>query len=652
MGGDTVSPETPQQETRGIGTELRKFARYMPDGTSIPQEMWARRHRGILVSIVVQVPLLVALGIFEGTESITGAQISATPPWMLGGFLAVIVGVAMLANWSQVGRRQRTLLAAFSAMTVSMALVKLSGGYIEAHFHFFVFIAVLALYEDWLPFVVGMGYVAIGHGAFSLIDSSLVYNHPAAITNPIIWGGIHAVFITGLAIALMVNWYSIEKSREEAQRQLDLVAEQKEEIKNAEEAKAEAEKAKAEAEEAKLEAEDAKSKAEERRADVERLNQHLEEKATEYSAVMDRAADGDLTVRLEAESESEAMKQIGNAFNDMMADIEATMEDIQSFAHEVSVASEKTMDGVNTTEELSENVSRSIEEIADGADNQREMLQEVSGEMNNLSATIEEAASSAATVVETAQETANIANNGEETARDAIESVDESQAAITSTTQTVQTLDDRMGEIGEIVKLIGDIAEQTNLLALNANIEAARAGDGGEASSSNGFTVVANEIKQLAEETQEAAQDIEEIIDGTQAQTAKTLEEARTAETHMENTADAVQDAADAFTRVADNAGKTDDGIREISTATDDQAASTEETVSMVEEVAGISNSTAEKANDASAATNEQLSSMTQATSEARSLVDQAEQLQGLVRKFDVSGELDVTSGNRTHPST
>ncbi|TKX77604.1 methyl-accepting chemotaxis protein, partial [Halorubrum sp. SD626R] len=575
-----------------------------------------------------QVPFLVALGLYSGTESITGAQIPATPLWMLGGFVAIILGSAALANVSRLSRRQRTVLTAFSLMTVSMALVKLSGGYIEAHFSFFVFVAVLALYEDWVPFAVGVAYVAIGHGAFSLIDSSLVYNHTAAIENPIIWGGIHAFFVLGLVGALIVNWYSIEKSREEAQRQLDLVAEQKSEIQDVEEAKAEVEK---------------------RREEVEWLNQHLEAKADDYSAMMDRASDGDLTVRLEAESESEAMEQIGAAFNEMMDEIEATMQDVQSFAGEVSEASEKTVDGVNTAEARSEDVSRSVTEIAEGADEQREMLEQVSGEMNNLSATIEEVASSTETVADAAQQTASIADEGQDTASEAIDSVRGSQDAIDETAEKVRVLDERMEDIGEIVDLISDIAEQTNLLALNANIEAARAG--GTGGGSDGFAVVADEVKQLAEETQEAAQEIEELIAGTQAQTQATVEEVRTAEEHMEEGAEAVRDAADAFAEVADNASETDDGIREISKATDDQAASTEETVSMVEEVAGISRSTADEADDVSEAADEQLAAMSQATAEAGSLAEQADRLRALLRKFDVgedSPDDPAASGART----
>ncbi len=135
MAESTVGSIEGNDDPSGVGghrpsgpvEKVREVVRYIPDGTTIPKEMWGGRHRNILIAIVVQVPLLIALGLYEGTESLTGAEIPAAPAWMLGGFTALILGTAALSNWSRLGRRQRTVLAAFSAMTVSMALVKLSG---------------------------------------------------------------------------------------------------------------------------------------------------------------------------------------------------------------------------------------------------------------------------------------------------------------------------------------------------------------------------------------------------------------------------------------------------------------------------------------------------------------------------------------------
>ena len=608
---------------------FRGLFELIPDGSAIDAETWTRRHRIMLVIAALHVPLLAGLGLLEGPEPISGAtlpEIAMTEILLWVGIIAVLTAIAALP---MLPRRARAMTIALALTWASTVLVSFSGGFIEAHFHYFVAVVWLAMYEDWVPLAVGVAVVAATHQLFSVLEMGMMFNHAPAMENHGFWANVHAAFVLAGVFGILMLWSSIESSRADLERKLAEIESKSDEIDQLEEERARIESAQEE-----ITA---------RKAEISAVNEELERKATDFSSVMTQAADGDLTARMDADTDAEAMERIGTAFNEMMDDIESTMREIQSFAHEVSDASENTMDGVNTAEGLSEDVTASIAEIADGADEQREMLEQVSGEMNNLSATIEEVASSTETVADAAQQTATIADDGEETARDAIDSVEQSRTAIGSTAEKVQVLDERMAEIGEIVDLIGDIAEQTNLLALNANIEAARAGGGSGASA--GFAVVADEVKQLAEETQEAAQDIEAMIDGTQAQTAAAVEEVRTAEEHMEAGTEAVRDAADAFTRVADNAAETDDGIREISKATDDQAASTEETVSMAEEVAGISHATAEEADGVSAAADDQLTAMSQATTEAGSLVDQAERLRTLLRKFDVSDETTGGSG-------
>ena len=599
----------------GLAASLREAIQYVPSGDSMPEASWAGRHRNILVLLVAHVPPLLLLGLYSGTEStFSGASIPALPLAHVLVGVGLLVGFAALASVPRFGRRVRTSFATLGLVSASAVLVYFSGGYIEAHFHFFVVMAVVAVYEDWFPYLLGIVYVAVQHGVFGMTYPEMVYNHAAAIANPMAWAGIHATFVLGLSAALVAHWYSTERSREEAASQLRESERKTAEMESLAEKNAQIEAAKAK---------------------VEGLNEQLQADAEAYSAAMARAADGQLGVRLDAGGDNEAMVQIAEAFNEMMAETESAMQDIQAFARDVAAASEEATAATVEAEGASESVSESIREIARGADTQRGMLEGVADEMTEMSATIQQVAASADSVARTSEATAEIAEAGDETAQAAIGASRDVQDAIDATVENVEALDDRMVEIGEIVELIGDIAEQTNLLALNANIEAARASAG----EGHGFGVVADEVKSLADEAKAAAAEVEALIEDAQDQTTLTAEEARAAQADVESSVEAVQEVVEAFSRVAGNTEETARGVQEISDATDDQAESTEEAVSMVDEVAEISRRTAQEVDTVSAAAEQQTSSTSQVSASVESLAARAERLQTLLSKFEVGDE-------------
>jgi len=393
-----------------------------------------------------------------------------------------------------------------------------------------------------------------------------------------------------------------------------------------------------EATQSEQEATDAKQDAERARREAEQFTNHLRETASQYSDSMGQAASGDLTQRLDPDERSEAMAEIATAFNEMLNELEATVVELQTFADDVAAETETVTARTGTINEASTDVSNSIQEIADGADDQRRQLTTVIDEMSQLSATVEEIASQASAVAETSRETLDVGESGRQSAEDAIEEMREIERLTQETVTAVEDLESRFDEIGEIVELITTIADQTDILALNASVEAARAGNGGGGGehAGDGFAVVAEEVKSLAEETKASAGDIEAQIETIREQMEATVADVQQTRTRIAEGTETVNETVGAFEEVVDNVQRTNDGIQEISEATDDQAQSTQEAVAMIEDVEKISRETSNQTESVTAAAEQQAASLDEVQDSIRQLATQAGDLQTQLDAFDV----------------
>lgn len=179
----------------------------IPRGGTLPEDVWRRRHHFLLglawfhaivialIGPILGYPLRLEWSAFfqDGTTNHTIAEAS------------VVAFFALLALASP-GRTFKATVVGLALMTASGILVHLSGGYIELHFHFFVMVVFLALYQDWAPYLIAIAYVALHHGLVGAIAPSEVYNHPDAIAEPWKWAGIHAFFVLWAAVGSVIAW--------------------------------------------------------------------------------------------------------------------------------------------------------------------------------------------------------------------------------------------------------------------------------------------------------------------------------------------------------------------------------------------------------------------------------------------------------------
>lgn len=262
------------------------------------------------------------------------------------------------------------------------------------------------------------------------------------------------------------------------------------------------------------------------------------------------SGEGDLTQRLPEEGNDE-VTQIASAFNRFVNKMEHVLIDVRT---------------------SSESVHHAANEIAMGG-------QDLSRRTDNAASSLQQTSASVEQITSTVQHTAASAQEANKLSHAATEVAKEGGQVVSNVVTTMEDISDASNKIGEIVTLMNSIAFQTNLLALNASVEAARAGEHGR-----GFAVVAEEVRKLAGRSSDAANDIQKLIEDSQAKVNNGTSLVRNAGSTMKDIVDHITRVTDVLEEINAATSEQSDGIKQVNIAVAELDRMTQENAAMVEE--------------------------------------------------------------------
>lgn len=230
-------------------------------------------------------------------------------------------------------------------------------------------------------------------------------------------------------------------------------------------------------------------------------------------------ASGDFTGKSLKVNSDDEIGELSKNIDKMAEQLKILIGQVSQSSEQVAATSQQLFSSTEQTSHSISMINDSIQEVASGTNQQADTIEEIGGNIVNITTNIEDITTSIKNVTITSTSTAATAESGSEVVGKAVEQMQIINQNVSETAEVINYLHESSNQISEIVTLISNIANQTNLLALNASIEAARAGEHGK-----GFSVVAEEVRKLAEESGSAAKQISEKIIYMQDQSYKAVE--------------------------------------------------------------------------------------------------------------------------------
>lgn len=340
-------------------------------------------------------------------------------------------------------------------------------------------------------------------------------------------------------------------------------------------------------------------------------------------------ANGNLAIQNLPVMSSDEIGSLTNAFNTMSGNLRNLISKMAATSEQVAASSEELTANAQQSAEASVHVAETVGEVSLNMEDQLQNINNAKANVDTVYEDVNSMADKARTVTETSGQTAEAAQKGSALMETAIKRMGNIEKSVLASADVVRKLGENSNQIGQIVEAISSIAEQTNLLSLNAAIEAARAGEHGR-----GFAVVAEEVRKLAAESHDSAEQIKERILSIQNDTNEAVKAMAAGTEEVKSGTAAIRDVGEQFEGILSLVNGIKEQMDGINKSVEVVAAGAGNIVNAVESIDSISRKTSESTQTISAATQEQSASNEEIAAASQSLANMATDMQEAIGKF------------------
>ncbi|MNK47893.1 Methyl-accepting chemotaxis protein McpA [compost metagenome] len=359
------------------------------------------------------------------------------------------------------------------------------------------------------------------------------------------------------------------------------------------------------------------------------LSRYLINRTRELIQSAGAVAEGNLQVETLKFKGRDELSELAEAFNTMTGSLRSVIGSAEMVSMQVAASSAQLQASAEQTSQATSYIATVMQEITEGTESQSTQVAHNLNTITNLSEKVHHIASNGQAVLQTVTHTSATAMQGKDDLIKVIQQIRTIESSNGKLSEVIDDLEQQTIQIGKATQLIMDISSQTDLLALNAAIEAARAGEQGR-----GFSVVAQEVRKLAEQSRVSADQIRGLIKGIQQDASMASLEMEQGTLEVQKGVELIEVAGESFERIMELINQVEHDVQGVTASTTDIMTDTESVVSGITLISQVASENSSGTQSVAASTEEQLASMEEISASSSALADSADELKTLIGKF------------------